>query len=1260
MQKNWIVPITLLLLLNLSITAVAQTTTNRSILEQASRLTAQNEKTTQKLLLSLAAQKGWPLTIKNRHGRVATLHGIDGKGNPLYLSVDDNIISAATIHTNLLWPGGSTGLNLNGSSAFLKGKIAIWDEAKPRPTHHELTGRVVQEDGATSISDHSTHVAGTMIASGVNPLAKGMSYGALQLHAYDYNNDNSEMMGAASDLVISNHSYGYTAGWNYNTDVSPNRWEFWGNYGDTADYKFGYYSSDAQAWDSIAYNAPNYLIVKAAGNNRTENGPAVGTDYWRYNQNNIMSDAGARPAGISSNDGYDIISTNGCSKNILTLGAVNPIPGGYSSVNDVSIADFSSWGPTDDGRIKPDVVTDGVNVLSCIGTSDSAYDTYSGTSMATPAASGSLFLLQQYYTQLHNDSLMRSATLKGIIIHTADEAGIADGPDYIYGWGLINMQKAAAVITSRNSDQLIYENLLTNTTADSIFTLPVVASGKGDLIATISWTDPAGTPVTTNLLNNPTKMLVNDLDLRITQEANTWKPYTLDRTNPGSAATTGDDTLNNVEKIVIKNAIPGQAYTLKVTHKGTLARGSQAYSLIVSGVGGSAYCASAALNNGGTRIDSVVVGNMNNANLPAGACTTYTSYANVTDSIQPNQKLPVRIRLSSCDGTTNSRVVKIFIDYNSDGVFGPGEQAAVSGVLPGGVTDYTDTIVTPATLATGNFGLMRVVAEETTDTGAVAACGTYSNGETEDFRAAFVDPTNDVGIVQIVDPAGSGCAGDSQLVTVQLKNFGSVAQSKVPITVIISSGGTPVATLNAIYPATLPAFGYVNYTLQTGFTAVAGTTYTITGYTSLSGDQLASDDTASIGLVISTGEGAPTGVAELCGSDKVYLKATNAGSGQAFWYTGATGGTPVATGVDTSTVTIPSNHTYYLGLNDASTSVGPFTKQVFPSGGYNVFNYNFINFTSYVPVTIQSARLYIAYPGKITFTVAQLNSFDTASGDYQETDISSTTINAYPTYPSPQYGALNTNSASDTGAIYYLGLSVPTAGNYIIYITTDSASIFRNNGITANPYPMTIPGIFSITGNSAVTSASPTMYEQYYYFFYDMKIKTLDCPATTRTAVVAQTATAPVISLNGNVLSSTSSAAYQWYLNDSLLAGDTHQNDTALYNGVYKVVVTDSTGCSQTSNSISYSSSDGGDISLHAFPNPSQGSFTLDFSVASTNSVDVILIDMLGQEVYHQSYPDFTGVFSKLINGGNLSAGVYYLKVLVGSKVYVKKILIAR
>ena len=137
--------------------------------------------------------------------------------------------------------------------------------------------------------------------------------------------------------------------------------------------------------------------------------------------------------------------------------------------------------------------------------------------MSSPAIAGSVFLLQEYYSKLHSGTFIRAATLKGLIIHTADEAGAAPGPDYIYGWGLANMQKAASVITSDtiagSPDQKIYENNLIN---GNSYTLNVIASGKGPLVATISWTDPKATVDETNVKNNPARKLVNDLDLRIT------------------------------------------------------------------------------------------------------------------------------------------------------------------------------------------------------------------------------------------------------------------------------------------------------------------------------------------------------------------------------------------------------------------------------------------------------------------------------------------------------------------------------------------------------------------------------------------------------------------------------------------------------------------------------------------------------------------------------------------------------------------------
>jgi hypothetical protein len=454
-------------------------------------------------------------------------------GQPLYYTTH-NLNAGRTVKADRLYSGGSLGLNLQGQGMF----VGVWDGGLARDSHVEFSGRVYNIDSNT-IEEHATHVMGTIIAAGVNPLLRGIAYQA-QAFSLDWNNDLAEMATTYLDrnTLVSNHSYG----------IDPAGSPVW---------SFGAYTSRARSTDALVFTAQYYLPFISAGNSRNEVPPVNAGD-----------------------SGYDLISGFNSSKNVMTIGAVNQVLN-YTSPSSVVMSSFSSWGPTDDGRIKPDVVAKGVNVRSTTETSNTANGVQSGTSMSSPGAAGVGVLLQQHYMNLFQEPML-AATLKGLILHTADEAGFADGPDYEFGWGLINAEKAANILTRRNQSSVVRELLLQN---NGTFSTSVQVGSTSPLVASISWTDraPSASIVNNGTVDLQTRMLVNDLDIRVTKGGDVYFPWTLDPANPTYAATNlSDNFRDNFEKIDIKLPEPG-VYTITVTHKGSLVGGDQKFSLIVSG-----------------------------------------------------------------------------------------------------------------------------------------------------------------------------------------------------------------------------------------------------------------------------------------------------------------------------------------------------------------------------------------------------------------------------------------------------------------------------------------------------------------------------------------------------------------------------------------------------------------------------------------------------------------------------------------------------
>jgi hypothetical protein len=265
-------------------------------------------------------------------------------------------------------------------------------------------------------------------------------------------------------------------------------------------------------------------------------------------------------------NGYDCLPPVSVAKNVLTVGAADFITNGWASASDVTIRAGSAFGPADDGRVKPDLVTGGEK-----------------TSQSGAAAAGSLLLLREHYENVKGNQPL-SSTLKGLVIHTADEAGSFDGPDYKFGWGLLNTKQAAEHISDSDSLHVLLEDTLAN--GDTAY-YHVYVDNSLELKTTICWTDPAGVPVAfqndPSVLDNDQTMLVNDLDIQVEQreKACVALPYVLDPQNPDSTAKKGDNTVDNVE--MVEWDLPEKGwFTVRVTHKGSLSA-SQAYSLLITG-----------------------------------------------------------------------------------------------------------------------------------------------------------------------------------------------------------------------------------------------------------------------------------------------------------------------------------------------------------------------------------------------------------------------------------------------------------------------------------------------------------------------------------------------------------------------------------------------------------------------------------------------------------------------------------------------------
>ncbi len=417
--------------------------------------------------------------------------------------------------------------------------VMVYDAGVANAAHSDFGGRLTQRD-TVQAELHPTHVAGTIAGDGSNSASEGGT--ALQWR------------GIAPGVTVESYSYEYMGS-------GP---IFYTNPGDLeADYNeaattYGADVGNNSLGSNVASNGydcslhGNYGVSSALIDSLVRTGiPQI----WA---------AGNERGNGRCGTGYGTVGPPAGAKNAIIVGAVNS--------NDASMSSFSSWGPTDDGRLRPDICAPGAQIGGDGGTTSTslsgAYTVMSGTSMATPVVTGICALLLQDYRAHYPGNDPSCATLKALLAHTATDLGNS-GPDYQFGYGLV---RARAAVDALREGFFLEDEI--NHGALLIY-VAQVSPGAPTLRATLAWSDFPGTP-------NVSPSLVNDLDLTALSPSGVMHyPWTLDPANPGSAAVrTGPDRLNNIEQVVV-DAPEAGIWQVRLVGT-TVPLGPQAFSLVAT------------------------------------------------------------------------------------------------------------------------------------------------------------------------------------------------------------------------------------------------------------------------------------------------------------------------------------------------------------------------------------------------------------------------------------------------------------------------------------------------------------------------------------------------------------------------------------------------------------------------------------------------------------------------------------------------------
>lgn len=375
----------------------------------------------------------------------------------------------------------------------------------------------------------------------------------------------------------------------------------------------GTYPPASVQTDRFAWEHKDMVIIFAAGNDGNDTTPpdgivdedSIGSPGTAKNIISVGASENVRSSGGNSDQAWGEGTIEGA---LLGFNPVmEPLVDDKPSDNADGMAMFSSRGPTNDGRIKPDVVAPGTNVLSVHSQHPDALELYglhedneryaycSGTSMSTPLVAGATALIRQWYVETRGFSNPSAALIKATLINgavdispgqygTGETQEIPEAwPNPVIGWGRVDL--AASLAVGREAEREVWFDDASEIgrAGDEVEFTRYAAAGDEAIRITLVWTDPPGEEeppdidlsILTGERTDP--VLVNDLDLRVI--APDGREFLGNGEREGGED--GPDRLNNVEAVRIPNPVAGDYRLIVTGHE--IAQGPQPFAIVMAG-----------------------------------------------------------------------------------------------------------------------------------------------------------------------------------------------------------------------------------------------------------------------------------------------------------------------------------------------------------------------------------------------------------------------------------------------------------------------------------------------------------------------------------------------------------------------------------------------------------------------------------------------------------------------------------------------------